>query len=122
MNTKDLVAWINNLIQIDRIDKFYNSKYFKKIKKEVLKEQHYECQRCKEQGKLSIVKPTKKRSGVVHHVKEVRDYPQYALSKHYYEQGIKHKQLVVLCNECHEAVHDRFVASENKPQLNEEKW
>ena len=73
MNTKELVTWLEYLISINRLDKFYHSKYFKHIKREVLIEQHYECQRCKEKGKLTIVKENRKRSGVVNHVKYVRE-------------------------------------------------
>lgn len=120
MSIKELVVWIEHLISIDRLDKFYHSKYFRNLKKEVLREQHYECQRCRENGKLTIVKLDKKKSGVLHHVKEVRTHPELALSKYYYdEHGKKHKQLIVLCNECHEIVHDRFAINE---PLNIERW
>jgi len=122
MNKSDLVSWIEYLKSINRLDKFYHSKYFKHLKREVLREQHYECQRCKNKGKLTIVKETIKRSGVVHHVKEVRKYPSLALSKYYFDdQGTKHKQLIVLCNGCHEIEHDRFSIKE-PVFFNEEKW
>lgn len=120
MTTKELVSWIEHLISINSLDRFYHSKYFRQVKREVLREQHYECQRCKEHGKLTIVKETKKRSGVVHHVKYVREHPELALSKYYIDnKGIKQKNLLALCNECHEIVHDRFSISE---PLNEERW
>ena len=122
MNTKDLVTWIHYLISVNQIDKFYHSKYFRQVKKEVLREQHYECQRCRDKGKLTIVKDTIKRSGVVHHNKYVRDYPELALSKYYIDEyGNKQRQLIVLCNECHEIVHDRFAISEPS-FINEERW
>lgn len=122
MNTKELVTWINYLYSIDRIDKFYHSKYFKAVKREVLREQHYECQRCKERGKLTIVKPSRKRSGVVHHVQYVRSHPELALSKYYYDRfGNKYIQLMVLCNECHEIEHERAYKREPK-YINEERW
>ena len=126
MNTKELVNWINELYRNNTIDRFYNSKYFKRVKYEVMREQHYECQRCKEKGKLTIVKPKhlrskdNKRNGVVHHVKEVRDNPGLALSKYYIDkQGRKQRQLIVLCDECHEIVHNRF---KKKELLNIERW
>lgn len=122
MDKKELVRWIEYLISINRLDKFYHSKYFKKVKKEVLNEQHYECQRCKEKGKLTIVKPTLKRSGVVHHEQYVRSHPELALSKHYYDRfGNKKRNLIVLCNECHEIVHDRYAKTDKEP-LNIERW
>ena len=122
MNTNELVRWIEYLISIDRLDKFYHSKYFKRIKNEVLGEQHYECQRCKEKGILTIVKPTIKRSGVVHHVKYVREHPELALSKYYIDRfGRQQPQLIVLCNPCHELEHERACHKEPK-MINEERW
>lgn len=122
MGTKELVMWLEYLISINRLDKFYHSKYFKRVKNEVLREQHYECEMCREKGKLTIVKPALKRSGVVHHIKYVREYPELALSKYYYDEfGHKHKQLIVLCNECHEIVHERAYKREPK-FTNEERW
>lgn len=122
MDTKDLVTWIEYLISINRLDKLYHSKYFKQVKREVLREQHYECQRCKELGKLTIVREDIKRSGVVHHVKYVREHPELALSKYYYDEfRNKQRQLIVLCNECHEIVHERAYKREPK-FLNEERW
>lgn len=123
MDSKELAKWINHLISINRLDKFYHSKYFKKVKREVLREGHYECAMCKEQGKLTIVKPEIKRSGVVHHVQEVRKRPELALSKYYIDEfNVKHKNLIILCNPCHEIIHDRFSTLPKKEELNEEKW
>lgn len=120
MNKMKLVKWINHLISIDKMERFYKSKYFRDIKNEVMKEQHYECQRCKEHGRLTIVRPDKKRSGVVHHVNYVRTHPELALSKYYIDRfGNKQRNLVVLCNECHEIEHDRFAKT---VPLNEERW
>ena len=120
MKGNELVQWITYLLSIDKIDRFYHSKYFLHIKNEVMKEQHYECQRCKEQGKLTIVKPDGSKSGVVHHVKEVKKNPELALSKYYTDEyGRQQRQLIVLCNECHEIVHERFM---KKEPLNIERW
>ena len=126
MNTADLTQWIYKLIEIDRLDKFYKGKHFKNLKREVMREQHYECQYCKDKGKLTIVREDIKRSGVVHHVKEVREFPHLALSKYYIDdKGQRQRQLVVCCNECHEQIHKRFCAREYKRPINaltEEKW
>lgn len=120
MDKKALKQWIEYLMRIDRIDKFYRGKHFMRIKNEVLKEQHYECQRCKEHGRLTIVKADGSKSGVVHHVKEVKKHPELALSKYYVDdKGIKQRQLIVLCNECHEVVHERCV---KKEPLTIERW
>lgn len=120
MDKQRLVNWIEHLISLNQLDRFYHSKYFKKVKKEVLSELHYECVKCKEKGKLTIIREDKKRSGVVHHIKYVRDYPELALSKYYIdEEGNKQRQLIILCNECHEIEHSRF--AKNEP-LNVERW
>ena len=131
IETKELVTWIHYLISVNRLDTFYHSKYFKAVKREVMREQHNECQRCKEHGKLTIVRQGIKRgvrigsvtSGVVHHVQWVRTHPELALSKYYIDKfGVKHRQLIVLCDECHEIEHDRFSILPKKELLNEEKW
>lgn len=120
MTKNELVKWIDYLISIDRLEKFYRSKYFMHVKAEVFKEQHYECQMCKEHGRLNVVRPDGSKSGVVHHVKEVKKYPELALSKHYIDdEGNKQRQLIVLCNDCHEIVHERFV---KKEPLTVERW
>lgn len=129
MNKEELVNWIRYLYKNNEIYKFYKSRHFRHLKDEVLKEQKYECQRCKEKGKLTIVKPVslykgtdikRKRSGVVHHVNEVKDRPDLALSKYYYDdKGNKKRNLIVLCDSCHEIVHKRF---EKKEPLNIERW
>lgn len=120
MDNVELTTWLNYLISINRMDTFYHSKYWRKIKREVLQEQHYECQHCKDKGKLTIVSEDIRKSGVVHHNKYVRDFPSLALSKYYIDdKGIKRRNLIVLCNECHEIVHDRF--AKNEP-LNMERW
>lgn len=127
MNTNELVQWIRYLYSINRIDKFYKHRLFKHLREEVMKEQHYECQMCKEQGKLTIVKPigvskNKKRSGVVHHVNEVKTHPHLALSKYYFDdRGNKQRNLIVLCDNCHEIVHERC-AKKQKEVLTEERW
>lgn len=120
---ENLENWINSLIKEDKLYKFYKSKEFQRLREEVLKEQHFECQNCKKIGKLTIVAERFKKSGVVHHVIEVRKNPNLALSKYYFDRdGKKQKQLIVLCNACHEKVHNRF-EERNKPTfLNEEKW
>lgn len=120
MDTKTLVNWIRYLMRIDKMDKFYKSKHFIHLKNEVLREQHYECQRCKEHGTLTIVRADGSKSGVVHHVKEVKKHPELALSKYYTDDNNKEqRQLIVLCNGCHEIVHDRCV---KKKPLTEERW
>ena len=108
IDTQNLEICITYLLQTGQIEEFYNSKEWKKLKKEVLKEQKYECQYCKEKGKYS-------RATTVHHQFYVRYYPQLALSK----TNAEGKQnLVAVCHKCHNDVHN----PKKQGFVNEERW
>ena len=95
---------------------FYNSYAWRKLMKEVTKEQHHECQLCKPRGKYT-------RSDVVHHVKHIRDFPELALSRTFVdENGEIQKNLVCLCDTCHMEVHPEKQNRNRKKQINEERW
>ena len=87
MNEKDLVKWINELIEKDELWRFYKSSEFMRLREEVLREQHYECQICRAEGK--IVKAT-----IVHHVNFVRNRPDLALSKYYTYEGKQYRNCI----------------------------
>ena len=84
-----------------------------------MRDQHYECQRCIEHG-------TYTRAEMVHHVNEVRKVPRLALSRTYTdEKGNEQRNLIALCNNCHEIIHDRLKEwqEEKFPKFkNEERW
>ena len=111
--------WIRQLIKDDRIVAFYKSQEWTALRAEVLHEQHYECQRCLERGRYT-------RAEMVHHVNEVRKVPRLALSKHYIDEyGVEQKNLLALCNTCHEIIHDRantFGSKREKRFTNVERW
>lgn len=86
---EELTIWIQQLITKDDLHAFYICKAWLHLRADILKEQHYECQRCKEKGRF--VPAT-----VVHHVKTVRRYPWLALDK---------GNLLALCDECHYEIH-----------------
>ena len=118
MTTKELTCFIEECIKKDKIYKFYKTKEWITLRDEVLKEQHYECQLCKSFGKYT-------RAVLVHHTRYVRDYPQLALTKEYKDKlGKRHKNLLALCNACHEEVHDRnhFKVSTKDKYTNNERW
>lgn len=137
---KDITEYIKQLIRDERLDRFYHSKEWSSLKKQVLREQHCECQRCKEKyNRLTVLRISKKAESFyinkrgekivkpiacIHHVKEVRKYPELALCKYYLDaKGIKHRQLIVLCPFCHNELHNRFQnGSINKHFVNEERW
>lgn len=122
MNEIDLIKWINKLKEKDKMYLFYKNKLWIDLKNEVLREQHNECQECKINGK--IINGKKQfivEAETVHHEKHVKDYPQYALSKWIIIRGQKIRQLVALCNDCHNKKHKRFGYNDKK-YLNEERW
>lgn len=107
MNETELVNWIVELIRDDNIHTFYVSGDWKKLRKEVLKEQHDECQMCKARGDHS-------KAVTVHHIKHLKQYPQLALTK---------SNLMAVCKECHNELHpEKNRNHKAKVQLNEERW
>lgn len=94
--------WIRNIIKENRVHDFYNSPVWKRKKREILKAQHYECQRCKKKGKYM-------RARTVHHKEYLRKRPDLALDN---------DNLEAICDGCHYDEHHRM-----KPGfINEERW
>lgn len=133
------VEWIKYLISINRLDKFYHRKEWNALKKEVLEEQHYECQLCKEKyHRLTLLRLSRRNKSYyttkngrqvskpvacVHHVREVKQFPELALCKYYLDaKGIKQRQLIALCPFCHNELHNRFQRSNRVKFVNEERW
>ena len=93
--------------------KFYSWSCWQHTREEVLKLDHYECQRCKAKGRYS-------RAVLVHHVKHLKDRPDLALS---IWDG-KERQLVSVCKKCHEELHPES-QRQRKPSakpVTEERW
>ena len=89
------------MINTDSLHTFYNSRSWRRLSHEVMRTQHNECQMCKAQGKYS-------KAVVVHHVNYIRKRPDLAYSRTYIDsEGKEHKQLIALCHECHEKIHER---------------
>lgn len=96
--------------------RIYKSKEFLRLKAEVMAEFHGECIRCKNRG---IITP----AITVHHVNYVKTHPELAFSKYYKDRhGKKKRNLIPLCNDCHNAVHKRFGYKEKVKPLTEERW
>lgn len=113
-----LVSYINKLIAENRLEEFYWTDDWKEQRQEVLEELHFECQECLKFGKYT-------RADCVHHVNEVRHRPELALSKYYIDRnGIKKRQLVPLCNSCHNKEHPEKGLKKGKKErfTNEELW
>lgn len=128
MTGMQLARWINDLIDNDQLWKFYKSREwsgrsgFVGLKQEVLREQHNECQLCKERGIIT-------KADTVHHVMHVRDHPELALSKWYVdERGVSHRNLLSVCKACHNELHPEKSAARvsdaarKEKYTNEERW
>lgn len=122
MDSQSLVIWINQLIQEDKLYKFYKSKEFKALRIKVLEDAHYECQYCRQHGIIT-------RATIAHHCYYVRQYPQHALSQYVIDDnGDKHINLMAVCHRCHEDIHkdERLYGwmkknNKNKP-ITDERW
>jgi 5-methylcytosine-specific restriction endonuclease McrA len=116
---RSLASWIRELEKEDKLYKFYKTQDWQMLRNEVLEEAHYECEKCRERGLYS-------RAKLVHHKNEVRDRPDLALSKYYTdEEGTTKKNLLALCQNCHEEEHERaYIGQTNSPKgfTNEERW
>lgn len=92
--------------------KFYASSEWKTLRRACLERDHYECQWCREQGKLtsqydSILE--------IDHIKELEFYPELALDI---------DNLRTLCKDCHNKRHDRmnYRGNRRKRKWDDEWW
>lgn len=121
MEHVSLAIWIRQLIHEDKLYKFYKTKDWLALRDEVMRENHYECAHCAEQGRYT-------RAVMVHHINEVKKRPDLALTKEYDDPitGERKRNLIPLCFACHEEEHDRFAGFKNERAAdrytNEERW
>lgn len=108
---------INHLINTDNLSLFYNDRSWRRLSHDVMREQHNECQVCRQCGRYS-------RAKVVHHVCYLRKRPDLAYSRTYTDsEGKEQQQLIALCQKCHEQIHNRSINLSGKKKFtNEEKW
>ncbi|KOA76605.1 HNH endonuclease [Clostridium botulinum] len=86
---------------------FYKSTVWINKRKEILKRDHNECQRCKLKGRFS-------KAECVHHIKHLKNRPDLALEDN---------NLISLCFTCHNEVHPEKLNISIKPKYNnEERW
>ncbi len=124
---------IKQLIASDKLIKFYQCRAWRTLRYDALKRDNFECQECKRRGKVystpvdtrGVALPTddnknknekeNNKSLHVHHIKEIKDYPDLALVL---------DNLETLCQQCHNDVHDRLEKYNKKQQpfVNEERW
>lgn len=119
MSKKITIDEIKELIKTNRLDVFYNSRYWRNFSKKEIKAQNYECQLCKRRGKVS-------RAKILHHVKQLKKFPELAYSRFYVDSaGNTQRQLLAVCFSCHEAEHERVFKGNQrqaKGYRNEEKF
>lgn len=89
---------------IEQKRQFYNSQSWRQMREAIKQRDNYECQECKRQGYVRIDTNEIKESGrkkiqlVVDHIKELEDYPEFALDE---------ENLETLCVKCHNKKHGR---------------
>lgn len=74
--------------------KFYASAEWRELRTKAMARDHYECVWCARDGKVSTNSVLE-----VDHIKELAEYPEYALDL---------DNLRTLCKECHNLRHERF--------------
>lgn len=119
--------WVKTLIDSGELEKFYHSSAWIKIAEEVKKMDNYECQICKREGKITTVgskgEDNKNVQISVHHIKEVRKYPELALSIWYEDGNGKEKRnLITVCETHHNHIHKKFEKHRRSGFMNKERW
>lgn len=112
-----LKAYIQKLIEIDKIERFYYTDDWKELRQSVLDDCHNECQECLKKGNYT-------RADCVHHVNEVKIRPDLALSRWFVDDhGNTLPNLIPLCNMCHNIIHEKLYKYARKDKFeNEERW
>ena len=112
-----------NIITDKEVKQFYNSKEWKRKRAKILERDHHECRDCRNRiadaymNGITLTKSEAKirRGCEVHHIKELREYPNLALNN---------DNLISLCTQCHNVRHGRnpkrFVRK--KKLLTAERW
>lgn len=106
---------IRTLIANGCIEDFYKDWSWRKLALQIIREHHKECAKCREAHRLT-------RATLVHHVKPLKQYPELAYSRTYKDADGEHMQLMPLCHDCHECIHERGIYAKPHGFVNEEKW
>ena len=92
---------------MDSTIKSYKDIRWLRKRKQMLKRDNNECQRCKHKGKFH-------KAECVHHIKHLKKYPNLALVD---------SNLISLCFICHNEEHPEKLHSKHKKQfINKERW
>lgn len=120
--TSSDIEYVSKCVADKDMHRFYCSSKWQGIRDKVMRMDHYECQRCKTEYHRI------RRASMVHHVHHLEDYPSLGLEI-FDEDG--NRNLVSLCNSCHNEVHPekqikfRKMSEEKKKaneEINPERW
>ena len=112
--TEQQINYVKWCIRND-IHKFYTWRAWRRVRAKALRLDHMECRRCREKKKTYVKATT------VHHVNHVKERPDLALEVWYVFRGVKKRNLVSLCDQCHLEVHGYRIPEEKTAGL-DERW
>ena len=109
------LAQLRALVAAGREAAFYWWPEWIRLREDVLKLDHRECQICRARGKY-------RRATIVHHVKHLRDRPDLSLSV--FDPDTGERQLISVCKSCHEEQHPEALRKfePRKAPLTAERW
>lgn len=113
--TSEQLLYVKRCISDNDVHRFYIWKPWLHKRIEVLELDHYECQDCKAKG---IYTP----ATTVHHNQFLRKHPETALDIYYEYKGIRYRNLISLCHECHEKRHGYRSKKKRDGPLTIERW
>ena len=113
-NKDFLVEWISARADMHP-HPFYLTAWWGQKRREVLKLDHGECQHHKERGQYAP-------ATIVHHVHELLQHPDLALTIWMGEQGESERNLISLCHACHEEAHGHRQEARAAEPLTPERW
>ena len=98
---------------------FYDSRAWRRVRREVMACDNNECQYCKARHKHT-------RGQVVHHIYHLDEYPQLGLQMWVDDPatGERKRNLITVCRDCHETVchPERVRKFVPRPQVTPERW
>lgn len=97
-----------------RQERFYKDAAWRRLRAQLIDGAHRECALCRERGRVS-------RAVMVHHVWFLTAHPELAYAREYYSGGRAYPQLLPLCHDCHEAVHQHRHTTIREP-VSLERW
>lgn len=126
----NVAKYIEDLIEKDELWRFYKTPEWKKLKQQVLIDNHYECRICRNRGVITRYDEGQDGSrtllSTVHHINEVRKRPDLALTRYYTDhEGVSRENLIPICKNCHNDIHHRTFHGAWKKKAgfaNDERW